>query len=288
MTEEPKGKTLSKQHLEIVHYEADVPYSQGTKALDRVQAVNLSLADDDPLAGKTLRMTIFNGDLKTFVRGKSHITADIEERPRQDNPEYGPDRTIVQVYDNGEPVSRKKGGGQYQRRSLEDDLALEAFKRVSIEGQTSVAQVGALLAVGANFEKAGLTPEAWGRILLKYWKAVEKGLDNYLAEPKAPAPKPDQRPQNQKSAPEKPTQVSKDTETENGAFKNFGEVLTRASKLKPPVTRAELMKTLELTEGQSPTDLAAAWSKAEELSFAKHEAAVDKEAAPSRQSDKLL
>lgn len=272
MNDKPKGRLIPKQKLEIVNAELDVPYSQGTKFLDRVQAVNLSLADGDPLAGKPLRMTIFNQSVKTFVRGKTHVVADVEERDRPDS-EYGPDRTIVQAYDEeGKPVSTKQGGGGggYQRRSLEDDLALEAFKRVSIEGQTAVAQVGAALISPWAFDKAGITEEDWKRIVGKYWKAVEKGLDNYLAAPKpaAPAPAARQTPQGQRQPTEKPDQVSSDQASAEASFKNLGELLTAAAKLKPPVTRAEILGACHATE-PSQLDLKEAWKKAQAISAGK-------------------
>jgi len=276
MNDKPKGTTLSKQRLQLDHFEIDVPYSQGTKSLDRVQAVNLSLPDDNPLAGKPLRMTIFNQELKTFVRGKSTIVADVEERPRPES-EYGPDRTIVQVYDDqGNPVSRKQpgGGGGYQRRSLEDDLVLEGVKRLSIEGQTAIAQVGERLAdilkvPSAEWGRHGLDEETWKRILGKYWKAVEKGLDNYLAPPPTTAAKPPQAAQDKRQAADKPAAVSTDKPPAAEPIKHAGDLLTRAAKLEPPVTRDDLVVALGITDLTEIKDLQAAWKKAQEISAAK-------------------
>ncbi len=280
MNEKPKGTTLSKQRLGIDNVEIDVPYSQGTKQLDRIHAANLSLPEGDPLAGKVLRFTVFNGELKTFIRGKKEVVADVEERPRPDS-EYGPDRTIVQVYDDqGQPVSRKQpgGGGGGWKRSLEDDLALEAVKRVSIEGQTAVAQVGALvLAIvqGAKLEGVGLDLDTFKRVEAKYWKAVEKGLDNFLAAPKTqprPAPGPgttSSKAQDGQGAAQKPAQVSTGQATEQAPeFKNIGQVFTAAGKLKPPVTSAELLKAFSAKE-PSQLDLKATWKKAQEISAGK-------------------
>lgn len=286
MNEQPKGRTLSKQRLQLDHFELDVPYSQGTKQLDRVQAVNLSLPEGDPLAGQPLRMTIFNAELKTFVRGKANIVADVEEKPRPDKPEYGPDRTIVQVYDDqGNPVSRKQpgGGGGYQRRSLEDDLALEAVKRLSIEGQTSVAQVGERLGdilkvPSAEWPRHGLDEVTWKRVLAKYWKAVEKGLDNYLAEPaprQAAKPaaagpgKPAQGPQERQGTAGTSAAVSKDNQPPSDPVKHVGDLLTRAGKLKPPVTREDLVVALGIHDPKEIKDLEAAWKKAQEISAKK-------------------
>ena len=274
MNDQPKGRTIPKQKLQIVNVEMDVPYSQGTKQLDRVHAVNVSLPEGDPLAGKTLRHTVFNGDLKTFIRGKTTITADVEERPRPES-EYGPDRTIVQAYDDqGNPVSRKQGGGGggYQRRSLEDDLALEAFKRVSIEGQSMANQVGALVlavANGAKLEGVGLDVETFKRLEAKYWQAVEKGLDNYLKEPlaeilkKFPAvgspPKAPGNAQDGQGTAERPAAVKKDAPPPGDPLKNVGDLLTRASKLKPPVKPEELYAALKVNGPTEIKDLPAAW-----------------------------
>jgi hypothetical protein len=182
--DKPKGNVYPKQQLEIVDYESNIPYGQGGKTLDRVTAKNYSLAQEDPLYGKPLRYTVFNGELKDLLNAKGggfRFMADVEERPRPDKPDYGPDRTIVQVYVNGEPVSKKKGGpsGGY-RRSLEEDLALEAVKRRSIEGQVAIAQVASFMLA----EKVPwyLTNEDFDRIGRKFWRAVEKSLDNFLAE----------------------------------------------------------------------------------------------------------
>lgn len=292
MNDKPKGRLVPKQKIEITHFELDVPYSQGTKFLDRVQAINLSLADDHALAGKPLRMTIFNQAVKTFIRGKNHAVVDIEERDRPDNPEYGPDRTIVQAYDDeGKPVSTKQGGGGgYRGRSLEDDLALEAVKRRSIEGQTSVAQVGAFLAAGNEIagETLGISPDDWNRIVGKYWKAVERGLDNYLdGPPPQPAKPPQDKPpasrqaaQDKQGKADKPAAVSEDQAPPSDPIKHVGDLLTRSSKLKPPVGGPDLCKAFSVLDVREITDLEAAWKKAQEISASK--------AAPPGGSEKLF
>jgi hypothetical protein len=295
MNDKPKGTTFPKQKLHITHFDLDVPYSQGSKFLDRVQAINLSLPEDSPLAGKPLRMTIFNGDLKTYVRGKEDIAADVEERDRPDS-EYGPDRTIVQVYDEkGEPVSRKKGGGGgYRGLSLEEQIALENVKRRSIEGQTSVAQVGQVLTCPTPIpgEDLGIDEEDWKRILGKYWKAVEKGLDNYLADPpqrpkqsSGTAPKAHEKAQDSKPGAEKADKVSKDQGTGQDPIKHVGDLLTRSTKLKPPVTREELCVAMSVNEPSEIQDLDGAWKKAQEISATKVQG---KPKADETQEAKLL
>ena len=279
MNERPKGTTISKQRLSITNVEMDVPYSQGTKQLDRVHAVNLSLPEGDPLAGKDLRLTIFNGDLKTFVRGKAAIVADIEERLRPDSA-YGPDRTITQVYDDqGQPVSRKQGGGGggYQRRSLEDDIILENVKRRSIEGQTGMAQVGLALTCPTPLDgdTLGIHEEDWKRILGKYWQAVEKSLDNFLDQPTktqaaeattaTPRKAPD-KPPGQQQAAAKPAAVAKDPPTNPDPVKHVGDLLTRAGKLTPPVNPAEVATACGVTRTFEIKDLEACWTKVQAYS----------------------
>jgi len=266
MGDKPKPIQIQKQDLSITHYEMDVPYSQGSKYLDRARVINLSLEDGHPLAGKELRMTIFNQDLKTFVRGKSHIVADVEERER-DNSDYGPDRTIVQVYDDkGEAVSRKKGGGGgwNNRRPLEDDLALEAVKRRSIEGQTAIAQVGNLLSSEHEIpgEALGVDPETLKRILALYWEAIEKSLVNYLEGPIMPkhrATNPDQRGQATKPGAES-TGKATDEKANGSPLKHVGQLLTKAHnqfKINPAQV-GEILGVEKLTD---ITDLEGAWKQ---------------------------
>ncbi|MFA5429864.1 MAG: hypothetical protein WC329_01740 [Candidatus Omnitrophota bacterium] len=306
MNEQPKPRFLSKQKLEIIEIKMDESYSQGAKQLDRIQAVNLSLAETDSLYRKEIKFTVFEDILKKFIRGKKAILADIKEKDRPET-NYPPDRTIVQVYDDqGNPVLKKGAGGfgGGNRRSLEDDLALEAFKRVSIEGQTMVAQVGALLVkrIGGveEFDQIGLKGEDWNRILAKYWKAVEKGLDNYLAAPKTdplaktfrdnpnlggsrpnnpPVVKP--TPETSGNAPGKP-QVKQDApptafpderdapaeKPQGNPIKNAGDLLTRASKLDPPVMRAEILKGFQISSPTEIGDLEGAWKKIQDVSAA--------------------
>ncbi len=283
MADRPKGTTYPKQQLEIVKYEADVPYGNQGKTLDRMNAKNLSLGEGDPLIGKALRYTIFIGELKTFLRGQgegARFLCDVEERERPDS-EYGPDRTVVQVYQDGKPVSTKTGGGGggYRGRNLEDDLVLEGVKRRSIEGQTAIAQVGTVLTSPTPVpgEDLGIDEEGWTRILGKYWTAVEKGLDNYLADPPiTQAKKPtddkplkrDQGPQDRQQAADKDAAVSKDALPVTGSepVKHVGDLLTRATKLDPPVTRSDFLEVLAINDPKEITDLEGAWKKALELS----------------------
>jgi hypothetical protein len=276
MNDKPKGRFIPKQRLEIVKYEADISYGTQGRTLDRMTAKNMSLEPDAPLFDKPVRHTVFNQSLKTFFRSLgegSLAVCDVEEKDRPDS-EYGPDRTIVQAYDgNGNAVSKKEGGGNYNRRSLADDLALEAVKRRSIEAQTAIAEVG--LWMRDPKSEVYLNDELRTGIISKYWKALDQMLDNYLEEP-APKKPPSgrQKPQNDQETAPKPAQVVNDQTTDDTPlFKNFGEVLTRSSKLNPPVTRAELMKALDIKEGGPAPELNKAWAKAEELSAAKYAAA---------------
>jgi len=278
-------RLLPKRNLEIVHAEIDVPYKQNTKYLDRVQAKDWSLPDNSPLAGKPLRMTIFSDTLKHYVRGKTNIIADVEERDRPDS-EYGPDRTIVQVYDEeGEPVSKKNrgGGGGNYRWSLEDDLALEMVKRRSIEGQTAIAQVGQVLTSPSDIpgEDLGIDEEGWKRVLGKYWAAVEKGLDNYLDDsPITPSKAPDSA-QDKRQPPSRGEAVSNDQPADSEPIKHVGDLLTRSSKLNPPVKRDDLLIACNVSDPSEIVDLEAAWKLARGISETKKnsnsKATVDQE-----------
>jgi hypothetical protein len=214
---EQKGKVYTKQQLEVIQVLDEKPYGQNGKALLPLMAKNLSLAQDDPLYGKAIKFTVFSDSLKAHLAGKAvgyRFLADVEERERPDS-QYGPDRTVIQIYVDGQPVSQKKGGGGYGkspetiRLEHELDMELEGVKRRSIEGQTAVAQITALLALPKPLETFHLDGDTAKRILNKYWQAVERGLDNYLAEPvkpqavkptAAPTPAPRQKPQDVKPA----------------------------------------------------------------------------------------
>lgn len=274
MNDQPKGTIFPKQQLEIVTYEGDVPYAGGMKHLDRMTAKNLSLQHDDPLYGKPIRHTIFNGDLKAalcVLEVGTRFVADVEERPRPET-EYGPDRTIVQVYVDGDPVSKKKpgGGGGYGGKSPEIvrlEHALE-MERVAVE------QVGNVLTCDTPIpgEDLGIDEASWKRLLAKYWTAVEKGLDNFQATattPAATAAKPRQRPQDKPQLAEKPAAEGNDPPLKTDPIKHVGDLLTRASKLDPPVTREDLVVFLALNNTDEIKDLEGAWKVALEIRASK-------------------
>lgn len=275
MNEKPKGKMIPKQKLEIVKYEGDIPYGSQGRALDRIQAKNLSLSAEDPLFDKTLRHTVFSDTLKTFLRALgegSQVVVDIEERERPDV-EYGPDRTIVQAYDkDGNPVSTKQkgGGGGNYRRSLEEDMALEAVKRRSIEGQVAMDQVGALLRCDASVdtEALAINAEDLKRIVGKYWKVVELMLDNYLEPPKD-VQKPVQKPPGPRQKADTPKADTKDPPTGDTPIKHAGDLMARASKLDPPVSRAEILEGLSLGDKEEIQDLEKAWIDVQAISASK-------------------
>jgi len=266
------NKVFPKQQLEIVQVQESKSYGTAGKTLLPVMAKNLSLAEGEPGFGKSWKYTVFNQDLQDHIKGLKvgdRRLCDIEERERPDS-EFGPDRNIVQIYVDGNPVSQKKGGGAgggWKGRSLEDDLALEAVKRRSIEGQTAIAQVGLALTCPTPIpaEALGIDSEAWFRILDKYWQAVEKGLDNYLTDP----PKPVQKPQDKQGTREKTETVSKDAPPVTDPIKHVGDLLTRSLKLKPPVTRDELCVGLSINDPKEIKDLEAAWKTVQGLSATK-------------------
>jgi hypothetical protein len=279
------GHVFPKQQLEIVQAPTEKPYGTSGKTLVTLNAKNNSLFEGDPLIGKALKYTAFNISLKAYIlklKVGTCFLADIEERDRP-NSEYGPDRNIIQIYVENKPISVKKGSGGGFRRSLEDDLALEAVKRRSIEGQTAVAQVGNFLTCPTpiEFDDLEISKEDWTRILRKYWKAIEKSLDNYLdlkteyldvttfGGPKAtyavlPTAHEDAQGKRQAAAP--PAIVSDDTLPTSDPIKHAGDLLTRALKLKPPVTREDLCVAFGINDPSEIADLESAWEAAQELS----------------------
>ena len=264
------NKVFPKQQLQIVQVQDPKPYSGGQKSLLPVMAKNLSLPDGDPLRDKSMKFTVFNQDLQDYIKGLKigdRFLSDIEEHERPDS-QYGPDRNIVQIYVNGQPVSKKKAGGGYGkspeivRLEHELDLVLEGVKRRSIEGQTAIAQVGLVLTCPTPVpgEALGIEHEEdWFRILGKYWKAIEKSLDNFLAEG-------GQKPQDANPAAAKTEKVSKDSPPTTDPIKHVGDLLTRALKLKPPVTREDFIEALAINDPSEIKDLEAAWKTAQEIS----------------------
>ena len=271
-----QGHIFPKQQIEIVQVLEPKGYGTAGKELLPVMAKNNSLQEGDPGRGKSWKYTVFNQALQDHIKPLqpgARFLADIEERDRPDS-QYGPDRNINQIYVDGNPVSQKQGGGGWKGRSLEDDLVLEGVKRRSIEGQTMAAQVGAIvLAVvqGASMEGVGIDAETFKRLEGKYWQVVEKGLDNYLAQPKAqePAPKRDQRAQDKSQASSKTEKVSKDAPPVTDPIKHVGDLLTRAGKLKPSVNPAEVATACGVTRTDEIKDLEECWKKVQEFSVSK-------------------
>lgn len=285
MTSQPKGTIFPKQQLEIVQVNEEKTYGAFGKTLLPIMAKNLSLGEGDPLRDKSLKFVVFNPALQAHVKGLAvgaRFLADIEERDRPDT-EYGPDRTINQIYDQGQAVSKPgaKAGGygkspEIVRLEHDLDLELEGVKRRSIEGQTAVAQVGIVLTSPTPIpgEDLGIDEESWARILGKYWQAIERGLDNYLVpqlenKTPAPAPKAVQKSQDNKEGVEKTAGVSDDAPPLADPIKHVGDLLTRALKLKPPVTRDELVIALGINDPKDIADLEAVWKTAQEMSASK-------------------
>jgi hypothetical protein len=235
-----KAKVLiPKQQLEIAKTYDVKPYGRDGKSLVSVNAINLSLAEGDPLVGKYQKYVTFNPDLQNYIKQLeigARFLADIEERERPGT-EYGPDRTIVQIYQDGKPVSQVKKSGGYGKSpeviKLEHDnaLAMEAVKRRSIEGQKAMEQIGQILITPTSVspEILGLEEDDLKRIVEKYWKAVEKALDNYLATDK-PAVF-EHAPTQDKSSQGKQGTATKKEAVSNGPIKHVGDLLTRANKI---------------------------------------------------------
>lgn len=288
-------KLLKMRTLYLVQVLDPKPYKNGTKTLLPFQAKDLSLEHGGPLVDKPLRFVAFQEPLRTYVQAlkpNDQFKVDYEEQARDDQPDYPPDRTIVQIYKpDGTPVLANQGFGGGGNKGnfgrspesirLEYSLKaqIEAAERVSIEGQTALNQFGAfILSKPTEQDKrnVGLDAEHFGKLCGEYWKAVEKSLDAFLsAKPLViaapPAGSPSSKPQGGQGTAPTAAKVSTDApKADAPIFKNFGDLLTKASKLTPSVGRLELMKALNIQEnGPAPTDLAVAWAKAEELSKAK-------------------
>ena len=279
-----QGDIYPKQQIEIVQVLEPKGYGTAGKELLPVMAKNLSLQEGDPGHGKSLKYTVFTQALQDHIKALqpgARFMADIEERERPDS-QYGPDRNINQIYIDGKPVSQKTGGGGgggWKGRSLEDDLVLENVKRRSIEGQTAIAQVGNVLTCPTPVpgEDLGLDEESWKRVLGKYWQAVEKSLDNFLAQPKAqgPASKPVQRAQDKQGKATTSAAVSKDAKPTSDPIQHVGDLLTRAGKLKPPVNPAEVATACGVTRPDEIKNLEECWTTAQEFSKSKSDGSAE-------------
>jgi hypothetical protein len=241
------------------------------------------------LVDKPLRFVAFHESLQTFVKGlapNAIFSVDYEEKAREDNPDYPPDRTIVQIYKaDGSPVyvdqnrgggfQGKGGGGSYGRtpESVRLEYSLKAqienMTRVSIEGQTAVAQAGALIlaiAQGAKAEGIGIDLVAFKRIETKYWQAVEKGLDALIAAkplvitaPPAAAPRQagQQAPATAPAGSSAPAQAPPPPAWP--ALKNAGELMTRAAKYKIP--SKDTLAIIGVKEASEIKNFDIAWAK---------------------------
>ena len=296
-------KLFSKRNLCLVQVLETKAYGNKTpqKTLLPFTAKDLSLEHGGPLVDKHLRFVAFNQSLQDFVKALKPddlFKVDYEEQEREGQPDYPPDRTVVQIYKaDGTPVLvNPQGGfkGGFQGRSPESirleyslKAQIENQERVSIEGQTAIAQVGEMMRSTVSVPSVGLSQEEYEKLLKKYWKAVEKGLDAYLAakplEIKAPPPaavpaNAPGKPQDGQGTGQKPAAVSSVAPPPNAppaaneppaVFENIGKLLTAAGKLKPPVTRAELLQVYRVTDPAQIKDLAEAWRKVQDISKAK-------------------
>jgi hypothetical protein len=271
-------KVLSKRNLYLVQVQEVKPYGNKTpqRILLPVMAKDLSLAKGDPLADKSLRFVAFQTSLQDFIKGlkpNDIFTADYEEIPRPET-EYGPDRNIVQVYKaDGTPVlvqGGKSGGGMGRssesiRLEYSFKAQIEAAERISVEGQTAINQVGEWLR-DPNWR--GLDNEAKERILEKYWQAVEKSLDAFLAakpivlkETPEPATRSANAPvksQDAKITAVTDVKVSKTPPPTWTPLKNVGELLTRAAKFN--VMKADVMIILSVKNTTEIKDLDGSWN----------------------------
>jgi hypothetical protein len=297
-------KLLAKRSLCLVQVLEPKAYGQKGKSLLPFTAKDLSLEHGGPLVDKHLRFVAFNQVLQDFVKTLKPdeiFKVDYEEQEREGQPDYPPDRTVVQIYKaDGTPVLVNPQGfnkGGFQGRSPESirleyslKAQIENQERISIEGQTAINQIGLVLFNPAHDKMPQsfiqLNEAERTRLIEKYWKAVEKALDAYLAakplEIKAPPPAavPANTPgkaQDGQGKDQKPAAVSSVTTppdappaaNEPPVFENIGKLLTAAGKLKPPVTRAELLQVYKVTDPAQIKDLGDAWRKVQDISKAK-------------------
>jgi hypothetical protein len=286
------GTLFSKQQLEIIKYQGDIKYGppENNKSLDRVIAKNLSLAQDDPLYGREINHTIFKESLKEFLSSQKagfRFIADVEETERLDKPEMGPNRTIIQVYDNGQPIAKSFKGGGFQGRNpeiikLEYSLKAEIAQneRVSAEGRLAIEQVGKLLERKEVPEFLSL--EDLKKMVVKYYRYLDKSIDALLAlQPLEMKPSAQnligntkqnsvEKPQNKQEPPDSAEAVSNDQKPDKPLeFQNVGQLFTAASKLKPPVTRAEILRIEKVTDPSDIKNLADAYRRAVDVIKAK-------------------
>ena len=239
-------KKLSKRNLEIIEVRPEKEFGQDGKKLLPLMARDLSLPQDDPLSGKGIDFVIFISALKDYMTSTPTkvIIVDYEERPNK-NPEYGPNRSIQQIYVNGEPVSRKKQGWG---KSAEIVRLENELKARSIEATVAVKEIGLLIReASTNGQVIDPNDKRLNRIIDKYWQTVELMLDNYTKPPVKRTERPPAR------------QPAKTASPDEGLIKNAGDLLTRASKLNPPVSTAEILSMFSVNKVTDITDLDKAW-----------------------------
>ena len=235
-------KKFAKRNLEIIDIKPERGFGQDNKTLLPLMARDLSLPKDDPLYDKGLEFVIFISVLKEYMTSTPTkvIIADYEERP-SNNPEYGPNRSIQQIYVNGEPVSRKKMG---YGKSAEIVRLENELKARSIEATVAVKEIGMILRGDKDILGLGIDVENFAKISNKYWQAINTMLDNYL---KAPQKPPARQP------------VPMSAPVSDGLIKNAGDLLTRASKLDPPKSPADVLTILSVGRMSEIPDLDVAW-----------------------------
>jgi hypothetical protein len=272
-------KLLSKRNLYLVQVGEPKPYGTNGKSLLPFNAKDLSLEHGGPLVDKSLRFVAFQEPLQQFVKAlkaNDIFQVDYEEVERPGS-EYGPDRTVVQIYKaDGKPVlvqGQQKGGG-FPGRSPESirleysfKAQIESAERVSIEGQTAIAQVGTWLLNPEALTKT-LSQDQVDRIVKKYWAAVEKALDAFLAakplvlaQPTTAAV-PGNAPGKAQEGQGKAVQAEKVSTPPPPtwpALKNVGELLTRAAKYN--VQRSDALAIIGVQDVKEIKNLELAWSK---------------------------
>jgi hypothetical protein len=282
-------KPYPKRKLQIIKIFADKPFGDQGKTLLPIQAKDLSFSEDSPLLDKVLTFNIFNPDLKAYVQAlipnlgpNTVITVDYSEPIPKEGDDWIPARAITQIYgDDGQPIAaRKKQGGfgkspEIVRLEHELDMNLENTRRVSIEGQKAIEQVGEIVRMEiARPVLSAIEGSDWERVANKYWQAIELMLDRFIesidgtrqmvkSEVQA------QLPLEAKATAPQDAKLAKKNENATDTIKNAGDLLTRAAHLEPSVSRAEVLEVCSVNDVKEITNLNEAWQNIKKYSKSK-------------------
>jgi hypothetical protein len=166
----------NKQELEIDNVYPEKPYGNANGKLVKFSALNLTSPGIESTLGKPQIFTVFIPELQSHIKvlsAKAHVIADVQERESQ-NKEYAPDRVITQIYVNDKPVFFTRT----QMRPWQKPV--ESQDQRSVEARAAMFEVGSYIRV---IDDDVILPDCIKRCVEKYWRAVERSLDNFLDTP---------------------------------------------------------------------------------------------------------